>query len=323
MTDPCLLELAVTEVRAEAPGIRLLTLERPDGAALPNWEAGAHINVALPSGEHRSYSLVNWSVDSAAMARPLRYHLGVRLETPSRGGSLYMHALGIGDRLRITPPSNNFALQPSSSEIVLLAGGIGITPLLSMAATLAGRQARYRLIYAARARDQFALLPEIRQLAGEKLSLHSDEDAGLYPVGSLIDTLQNDEPLYVCGPGPMIDAAIAAAKARDWPEGRLKFEIFTPSERRAGDVPFEVVLASSGKSYLVPADKSILAVLLEAGVDALYDCQRGDCGICRVGVIEGVPDHRDYILSDSERSAGTLMQICVSRAKTPRLVINL
>ncbi|NVN85499.1 MAG: oxidoreductase [Rhodopseudomonas sp.] len=316
------LDLTVTEVRTETPAIRSITLARADGAPLPSWEAGAHINIVLRSGERRSYSLVNPSGAPAATEHPLHYRLGVRLENPSQGGSAFMHGLKVGDTIKATPPTNNFPLR-RGGDVVLLAGGIGITPILSMAAALTARRQPFRLIYAARSRDQLAFLDEVQNLAGDKLTLHTDDDAGLFNVDALMRSLTGDEQLYVCGPGPMIDAAIAAAKTLGWRDGRLWFEIFSASAAKPGDAAFEVVLASTGASYLVPADKTILAALLEAGVDAMYDCQRGECGICQVGVIEGTPDHRDYILSDSEKSAGKLIQICVSRSKSPRLVLDL
>ena len=145
----------------------------------------------------------------------------------------------------------------------------------------------------------------------------------VFDVRGLMASLSADEPVYCCGPRAMIDAAIAAAKELGWEAGRLRFELFTAAAPLAGDQPFEVVLKSSGESFLIPADKSILDVLIEAGQDPLFDCKRGDCGICQVTVVEGVPDHRDYILSDAEKAEGTTMQICVSRSKTPRLVIDL
>lgn len=138
-------------------------------------------------------------------------------------------------------------------------------------------------------------------------------------MASLID----EEPLYVCGPTPMIDVAIATARTLGWRTGRLHFEIFTKTAPAAGDTSFEVVLKSSGQSFVIPPDKTILDVLIDAGVDPMHDCKRGDCGICQVGVVEGVPEHRDYILSDAEKAEGKLMQICVSRSKSPRLVIDL
>jgi vanillate O-demethylase ferredoxin subunit len=206
---------------------------------------------------------------------------------------------------------------------VLLAGGIGVTPVLSMAVTLTAGGRPYRFIYAGRSREQIAFLGESETLCGDHLTIHTDDAGGIFDVKGLMTSLTGNEPLYVCGPRPMIDTAIQSARDLGWAEKRLRFEIFATTVPLAGDQPFEVVLNNSGKSFLIPPDKTILAVLIEAGEDPMHDCQRGDCGICQVGVIEGSPDHRDYILTDAEKSAGKVMQICVSRSKSPRLVLDL
>jgi ferredoxin-NADP reductase len=317
------LDLSVTQVRAETPLIRAIRLARPDGQPLPPWGAGAHVDVRLPGGDERSYSLITTSPDSAAMTRPDFYLLGVRLEEPSTGGSAYMHSLEVGDTVSVSEPSNNFPLEPPGKPVVLLAGGIGVTPLVSMAAALTAAGRPYRFFYAGRSRQHLAFLSAIEVLCGEKLSVHTDDASGIFDVRRLMNSLGQDEALYCCGPRPMLEAAMATAKELGWPPGRLHFEIFTTTPPRQDDQPFEVVLKSSGRSFAIPADKTILGVLIDAGLDPLHDCKRGDCGICQVGVIEGVPDHRDFVLSDAEKAAGKLMQICVSRAKTPRLVLDL
>ena len=316
-------DLTVTDIRAETKLIRAITLARPHGEPLPSWEAGAHIKVRLPDGDERSYSLINTSLDPAATTRPHAYRLGVRLEQPSQGGSKFMHALTIGDIVSASSPRNNFPLEPTSKPIILLAGGIGVTPVLSMATALAAGERPYRFIYAGRARDQLAFLTEIEALNREHLTIHTDNTGGIFDVKGLMASLTAGEPLYVCGPKPMIDAAIKSARDLYWADGRLRFEIFTAVTPVAGDQPFEVVLNNSGKTFVIPPGKTILAVLMEAGEDPLHDCQRGDCGICQVNVVEGTPDHRDYILSDAEKAAGKVMQICISRSKTPRLVLDL
>lgn len=324
MADAEGLLLTVTEVRAETPLIRALTLVRPRGEPLPSWQPGAHIRVRLPAGGDRSYSLIALSTDPHATTRPTAYRLGVRLEDPSQGASRFMHALKAGDQVSVLPPSNNFPLEPGPQPVVLLAGGIGITPIVSMAAALAAEERPYRLHYAGRARGELAFVKEIELLCGERLALHTDDTAGrVFDVPGLFASLKGGETVYCCGPRAMIDAAIAASKALGWAEGRLRVELFAAAPPQAGDRPFEVVLKSSGESFLIPPDKTILDVLIEAGKDPLHDCKRGDCGICAVQVLEGVPDHRDYILTDSEKAEGTKMQICVSRSKTPRLVIDL
>jgi ferredoxin-NADP reductase len=316
-------DLTVTDIRAETALIRAIKLARPHGEPLPSWEPGAHVKVRLPDGDERSYSLINTSLDPAATTRPHAYRLGVRLEQPSQGGSRFMHALTVGDVVSVSAPRNNFPLEPTSKSIVLLAGGIGVTPVISMAAALSAADRPYRFIYAGRSRDQLAFLDEAETLSRERLTLHTDDAGGIFNVKGLMASLTADEPLYLCGPKAMIDTAIESAKHLGWADGRLRFEIFATAMPVAGDRSFEVVLNNSGKTFLIPPDKTILAVLIEAGEDPLHDCQRGDCGICQVNVIEGTPDHRDYILTDAEKADGKVMQICVSRSKTPRLVLDL
>lgn len=317
------LELMVTEVRQETPRVRAIRLARSDDGPLPAWSAGAHIKVRLPQGDERSYSLINLSAAASADMRPRAYLLGVQLETPSQGGSAYMHALKPGDVVAASIPTNNFPLEATTKPITLLAGGIGVTPVISMAAELAARNHPFRFYYAGRAREQLAFLSAVEALAGNGLSIHSDDVSGLFDVVGLMRSLNDDEPLYCCGPTPMIELAIQTAKRLGWSDGRLRFEIFATAAPQAADQAFEVVLNRSGKSFQIPIGKSILDVLIAAGEDPMHDCKRGDCGICQVGVIEGVPDHRDFILSDAEKAAGKLMQICVSRSKTPRLVLDI
>jgi len=316
-------DLRVTDIVAETTLIRGIKLARPHGEPLPSWEAGSHVKVRLPDGNERSYSLINTSLDPAATTRPHSYRLGVRLEQPSQGGSQFMHALKAGDIVQVKAPSNNFPLEPSSKPVVLLAGGIGVTPVLSMAAALAAGERPYRFIYAGRSRDQLAFRGECEALCREHLTIHTDDSSGILDVKGLMASLTAGEPLYLCGPKPMIDTAIRSAKDLGWADGRLRFEIFATAVPVAGDQSFEVVLNNSGKTFRIPPDKTILGVLIEAGEDPMHDCQRGDCGICQVGVIEGTPDHRDYILTDAEKAEGKVMQICVSRSKSPRLVLDL
>ena len=323
MLEQAKLDLIVTEVREETPLIRAIRLAPTRDRSLPSWEAGAHIKVNLPQGDERSYSLVNASTDPSANTNPRSYLLGVRLEEPSQGGSVFMHALKPGDVISVSAPSNNFPLAATEKPVILLAGGIGVTPLVSMAAELTARGHPFRFYYAWRSRMHLGFLPVIEGLVGDKLAIHADDTSGLFDVVGLMTSLKDDELLYCCGPMPMIELAIKTAKQLGWRDGRLHFEIFTPPQPKAGDQAFEVVLKSSGESFHIPAGKSILDVLIEAGKDPLHDCKRGDCGICQVEVIEGVPDHRDFILTDSQKAAGKLMQICVSRSKTPRLVLDL
>ena len=169
-----------------------------------------------------------------------------------------------------------------------------------------------------------AFLPELQALLGASLHLHVDTEAGApLDVAALLDGCAASDQLYVCGPKQMLDAVLAATQARGWSRDRVHFEVFTPPAVEAGDHAFEVVLAQSGRSLTVPPDKSILDCLIAAGCDPMFDCQRGECGVCAVPVIEGEIDHRDYVLSESEKREGKLMQVCVSRCKGKRLVLDL
>lgn len=316
------LDLVVTDVRAETAGIRAVTLARLDGDALPTWNAGSHIDLCLPSGDTRSYSLITTSAGEGS-EKPRTYRIGVRLESASTGGSVFVHGLKVGDRVTASPPKNNFPFDAGDGAVVLLAGGIGITPIISMAAELSARARPFRLIYAGRTQSELAFLPELRASFGSQLELHEDDRAGVLDIAALMRAIEDGSPLYVCGPLSMIDAAIANARMLGWPDGHLRFEIFTRPVVDPGDAGFEVVLAKSGKRFRVPADKTILESLIAQGEDHPHDCKLGDCGVCQVGVIDGIPDHRDYYLSDKERASNKLMQVCVSRSKTPTLVLDL
>ncbi len=317
------LNLAVKAVQAETPNIRSLVLGRPDGGALPGWGAGAHIDLHLPGGDTRSYSLINTSTEPAATVRPAAYRLGVRLDEASKGGSSFVHGLRPGDLVTASLPKNHFAVPEGEGETVLLAGGIGVTPIMSMAAELSARGRPYRMVYAGRSRAHLAFLEEIEGLCGGALAIHCDDNAGVYNLAALMESLPSPTPLCVCGPPPMIEGAIDKAKALGWAEGRLRFEIFSAPAPNGGDTAFEVVLAQSGKRVAVQADQSILDALVAAGEAPMSDCKRGECGICQAGVLEGTPDHRDYYLSEKERSSNTVIQICVSRSKTRVLVLDL
>ncbi|WP_338699365.1 PDR/VanB family oxidoreductase [Bradyrhizobium sp. 26S5] len=316
-------EVVVSKTEALTPRIREFVLARANGAPMPGWAAGAHIDVHLPDVGRRSYSLIETNSPRAA-EHPTSYRIAVLQESKSHGGSLQMHGLKAGDRLTISPPANNFALASGAGEVVLVAGGIGVTPLLTMACELSATQRPFSFYYAGRSRSELAFSDEIQRLASANAIIHADDEAGrFFDLEGLMTRLAPDVPLYLCGPLPMIEAAIALAKQLDWPPGRLHFEIFAAPEEKSGNSSFEVELKSSGRVYEIPAGKTILDVLLEAGEDPLHDCKRGDCGICQTAVVEGVPDHRDYILSDAEKASNKVMQICISRAKTKRLVLDL
>ncbi|MFY9514623.1 MAG: PDR/VanB family oxidoreductase [Rubrivivax sp.] len=319
------LQLQVAEVQALNPLITRLRLLAAAGGTLPAYSAGAHlqVQVLLPDGSAawRHYSLVDFAGDAAA---PQAYDIAVRREDAGRGGSRHMHGLQPGTRLQVLPPRNDFPLQPGSSPVLLLAGGIGITPLLTMAAQCRRQGRPVRLVYAGRSRALMAFVPELQQLLGSGLQLHADDEAGApLDVGALLAGCAADETVHVCGPQPLLDAVLAAAKARSWPAARVRFELFTAPAAEAGDRGFEVVLSSSGRTLQVAADQTLLQALIAAGCDPMFDCQRGECGVCAVPVLDGEIEHRDHVLSAREKAANNVIQVCVSRAKGARLVLDL
>lgn len=326
---PVTLELRVAEARALNPLIRLIRLRTDDGAVLPGYTAGAHlrVRVALPDGgaDWRHYSLINLSTHADACSAPTDYVIAVRREDEGRGGSRFMHRqVQAGQLLTIEAPKNEFPLREGPGVAVLVAGGIGVTPLVSMAAQRVAEGAPVRLHYAGRSRELMAFLPELQQLLGDQLRLHVDAEAGApLAVEALLDACSADDQLYVCGPKPMLDTLLARTQARGWTRERVHFEVFTVPTVDAGDHAFEVVLAQSGRSLTVPADHSILDCLIAAGCDPMFDCKRGECGVCATPVLEGEIEHRDYVLSEREKREGTVMQICISRCKGQRLVLDL
>jgi len=328
-TSPAILHLHVAEARALNPLIRMFRLRAADGAVLPGYTAGAHLRVQvdLPGGtqDWRHYSLINLAPDLHATEAPTEYVIAVRVEPDGRGGSRCMHErVQVGDVLTVEAPKNDFPLHDGPDATVLVAGGIGVTPLISMAAQRRAEGAALRMHYAGRSRELMAFLPELQALLGDALSVHADADAGApLDIAALLDACTPRDRLYVCGPKVMLDAVLAQTQARGWPHERVHFELFTTPVVEAGDHAFELVLASSGQTYTVPADQTILDCLIEHGCDPMYDCKRGECGVCGTPVMEGEIDHRDYVLTAREKAAGNVIQICISRAKGQRLVLDI
>lgn len=323
------LQLRVAEASELNALIRLIRLRAEDGAALPGYSAGAHLRVQvdLPDGsaDWRHYSLINLTPSADACVAPTEYVIAVRREDEGRGGSRFMHRRVMpGQLLTIEAPKNEFALRDAPGCAVLVAGGIGVTPLVSMAAQRIAQRAPVRMHYAGRSRQMMAFLPELQALLGDALQVHADAETGApLDVDALLDACGHDDQLYVCGPKPMLDTLLARTQARGWTRERVHFEVFSAPPLAAGDHAFELVLAQSGQRLTVPADRSILDCLIDAGCDPLFDCQRGECGVCSTPVLEGEIDHRDYVLSESEKRAGNVMQICISRCKGQRLVLDL
>ena len=321
------LELVVEDVIALTDAITEFRLRDPAGKALPGFAAGAHLRVPVAPGgtaAWRHYSLVNGDGRAGATAAPSVYRIAVRRDDGGQGGSLWMHTqVKAGSRLVTSAPVNAFALDERAEDAVLIAGGIGVTPIVSMAAALTAAGRRYRVHYSARHPDQLALVDELMALAGGNLSLYADQEPmPALDLAALLDGLAPTQPIYACGPAGMIDAVLALASARGWSRDDLHFELFSAPAPGAADRAFEVELRQSGRVLAVPAGQTILDAMLAAGLDPLYDCKRGECGVCQVPVLAGDIDHRDYCLSEAQRCAGDVMQICVSRASSGRLVLD-
>jgi ferredoxin-NADP reductase len=306
-----LLNLKVDRMAAVTPRIKSVELTAAGGGPLPAFTAGAHIDVALGNGETRSYSLLNDAAETQ------RYVIAVLRETDSRGGSTFVHdQLREGDVLESSDPMNNFPLNEAGERHILIAGGIGITPLMSMSRRLATRGAEFTLHYCARSRAEAAFIDEIEAALGARLVSHFDggDIARGLDVTALLKARPAAAHVYVCGPPGLIRAVREATS--HWPKGTVHYELFRGSEAdiapRTSDQPFDVVLKRAGKTLHVPADRSILAALADAGIKIKTLCKEGVCGTCRVGLVSGRADHRDEVLTDEERERN--IQVCVSRA---------
>jgi ferredoxin-NADP reductase len=308
--------LQVEAKKPEADGVVGLTLARPDGRRLPDWTPGSHVDLLLPSGVTRQYSLCGdrWDAHS--------YRVGVLRELDGRGGSAYVHdALQPGDLVGIGGPRNNFPLVPSA-RYRFVAGGIGITPLLPMIhqADLLG--ADWQLLYGGRRRDAMAFLDELAGY-GDRVHVVPQDEHGLLDLPAFLGAPRSDTKVYCCGPGPLLAAIEAACAA--WPAHALRTERFVAEERGSPlrDAPFEVELARSGTAVTVTPEVSVLDAVHAAGVEVLSSCRQGTCGTCETTVVAGTPDHRDSILTDDERAAADCMFVCVSRSCSDRLVLDL
>jgi len=306
-----LFEVVVSAADDAAEAIRRLELRPSAGGDLPAFTAGAHVDVATEGGVLRQYSLAN---DPAERGR---YVIAVQREDRGRGGSRWLHdAVRIGDRLRIGSPRNNFPLDEAAGRHLLIGGGIGITPLMAMIHRLRAIGAHWRLVYCTRNPARTAFARELGDPAlAERVLIHHDQ--GLperaFDFAPMLRAARPHSHLYCCGPAPLMAAVRAAAV--DWPSERLHFEAFAaePAAVPGGDGAFTLRIASSGRELLVPAGKSALSVLEEAGFDIPFSCEEGICGSCVTGVLEGAIDHRDFVLSEREQRDGRMMMLCVSR----------
>lgn len=315
------LQVKVAARREEAEGIIGLELVAVDGQPLPEFAAGAHIDVHLPGGLLRQYSLCN------APHERHRYQIGVLRDPRSRGGSQAVHdALKVGDLVTISAPRNQFALQPAPHSL-LLAGGIGVTPILCMAEALAAAGASFEMHYCARSPARQAFRTRIADSGFAARVVHHYDDGDAAQQLDLASLLARTDPathLYVCGPGGFIAHVVDTARAQGWPEAQVHFEYFGAAPvDAAGNGSFQVKLASSGEVYTIPPERTVIQVLAEHDVEVPVSCEQGICGTCLTRVLEGQPDHRDQYLTDEERAANDQFTPCCSRAKSALLVLDL
>lgn len=312
-----MLELVVASVTALTPSIKAFVLRPAQEEALPPFAPGAHLSVQLPNAKGlRAYSLTRPHDGSNS------YEIAVLHEPQGTGGSAWMHGLAPGAVLAAHAPRNDFALHQGGLAPLLVAGGIGITPLLCMARALAAERRAFDFFYATRSEEATAYIDEVRALGGTLVHDGGDPSRGL-DLRALLAAPSAGRHLHVCGPRGMVQAVVDTARAQGWREDHVHFELFAGALAQAGDAAFEVRTLRSGKTLTVPPDRSLLDVLIAAGLDPLYDCRQGDCGVCAVDVVEGVPDHRDHNLSPREKAGGKTLCTCVSRAKTPHLVLDI
>lgn len=316
--DEVELDCVVLRALDAADGVRELRLRRADGADLPAWAPGAHIDVVLDAELVRQYSLCG-DVDD-----PASWRIGVLREPAGRGGSARVHdTLTTGSEVRVRGPRNHFALL-AAPDYVFVAGGIGITPLVPMVAAAEASGATWRLVYGGRTKASMAFVEELRDAYGDRVLVRPQDETGLLDLKDALGPARSGVAVYCCGPEPLIKAVEEHCRA-GWPPGVLHVERFAPKEvdepARSGE--FEVELATSGLCLTVPAERSVLEVVEEAGVQVLSSCTEGTCGTCETTVLSGEVDHRDSLLTDAEQAAHDTMFICVSRARSERLVLEL
>lgn len=318
--------LQVMGRRHETRDIVVFDLALADGATLPEFTAGAHLEVKV-DGLIRHYSICSPPENRA------HYRIAVQRETAGRGGSMRLcDTVGPGDTLEVRGPFNHFALQvPAAQPPLLLAGGIGVTPVLCMALELTAAGLDFELHFSGRSLEHMAFLPLLRSgVFGHRVHLYADDGRGVAPMDlpTLLGSGKPGRHLYVCGPGGMIDATDRIAREQGWAGDHIHFERFGAPPTQppaAGEVceAFEVEIASTGRRIPIAADQSIVHALAAAGVHIPMSCEVGVCGSCRTRLLAGVPDHRDLLLSPEEQAANTEFTPCCSRSKTPLLVLDL
>ncbi|EJL35868.1 flavodoxin reductase family protein [Caulobacter sp. AP07] len=316
-----LMTVKVTRKNIEAEDIAVFELADPTGGDLPPFSAGSHIDVEVRAGLVRQYSLCNNPSERS------RYVIGVLKDPRSRGGSAGMHEIGEGQDLRISEPRNHFQLEHSAQRTLLFAGGIGVTPILCMAERLSALGADFEMHYCARSRARCAFHDRIRASTfAEKVHFHFDDQGQAHALD--IDAVLGEPCLgthvYVCGPTGYIDLVLRSAAAKGYADRQVHREYFSadPEAMFAEGGAFQIKISSTGQVFDIPADATVTDVLRDAGVDLPTSCAQGVCGTCITRVLDGVPEHRDFYLTNEEREKNDQFTPCCSRSKTPMLVID-
>lgn len=312
-----LIDVRVAEIIDETPTVKSIRFERTDGSPLGVYQAGAHIDVVGPTAVTRQYSLCSTPDD------PNSYAIAVKREADSRGGSVALHDLKVGDVLQIGPPRSIMKADLTAGHHVLIAAGIGITPMLSIARWLDVHGYSFDLHYFARSRGEAAFLPLLEERCPEKLHVHlgvaRDQHRPLL-IEALSDLPENTH-VYTCGPGVFMDLVHEIA-VHQIPEEHYHQESFHATAQPGVEANTAFEVEFEGETYPVPPERSIVEVLQEAGVEVDTSCQEGICGTCILSVLEGTPEHRDSVLTKAEKEAGEQIATCVSRSKTPKLVLD-
>jgi tetrachlorobenzoquinone reductase len=318
-----LIDVFVKAVTNEALGINSWELRPVDGGELPPFTVGSHIDLRLSDRLVRSYSLCNSQDDRH------RYIVAISKDPQSRGGSKFIHEyLKPGDKIKISPPLNNFALVENAKHTVFFAGGIGITPIWSMIQRLESLGRLWEVHYSTRTRETCAFKEQLEALEKQKpgrvhFNFDQEPDGKISDLKALISGTPTDAHLYCCGPTAMLKSFENAARDAGRSAANVHVEYFTSKEEAAADGGFTVVLQQSKKSFVIPPGKTILDTLLDNNMDVTFSCMQGACRSCETVVLEGVPDHRDAVLSETERDSNKTMMICCSGSKSATLVLDL
>lgn len=310
------MNLTVSGRRDVAAGVIELSLRRGDGQFLAEWSPGAHIDLVVGPGVVRQYSLCGDLFDRE------HYRIAVLREEAGRGGSVAIHDdAHVGSSFEVAGPRNNFALEPANSYL-FIAGGIGITPIIPMVGAAVSSGADWQLLYGGRRRASMAYAEELEQM-GPNVSICPQDVDGLLDLDGVLGRCVAGTLIYCCGPEPLL-RAVEDHCERLQLVSSLRVERFQARQPVEGgvDTDFEIELGSTGQVLSVPADRSVLDVLRDCGIDVISSCEEGVCGSCEIPVSSGIPDHRDSILTDEEREAGDRMMVCVSRSRSPRLCLD-